>query len=72
MPRAENQLEYVRQNIDDIPRSEWQKLATDADVPHRSLYNFDNADFNPQYNTVFALYKAIKNAKRRMKKCASD
>jgi DNA-binding phage protein len=63
-----NQLAYIRQNINDIPRNEWPRLAEDAGVLYRSLYHFEEEDFNPRYNTVFGLYKAIKRAKRRMKK----
>lgn len=52
---------YIRQRLADVPASSLTKIAADAHVSMRTLYNLrdPNIDVNPTYNNVMTLYKLL-------------
>lgn len=68
----EDQLAYVRRRLMETPACDWQRLATDASVAHRTLYFMKGADFDPRYSTVLRLYIVLKKAERLGKKNSKE
>lgn len=51
---------YVRQRLDDMPTSAWNRVAADAEVSIRTLYNLRDNKVDPAYSTVKKLYDLLK------------
>lgn len=57
---TDNQLEFVRQHLQALPRDQWPAMAESANLTQRTLYNVVNAVGNPRYDSVYSLFIAIK------------
>jgi predicted transcriptional regulator len=64
---VENQLDYVRGRVGEIPKGQMQSTALAAGVPLRTLYNLKRDDFDPRYSTVRKLCEYLRKTepKRR-------
>ena len=55
-------LEYVRKRLSAMDSSELPRLAVDAKMTQRTIYNVINGRAGTRYSTVMNLYRALKRA----------
>lgn len=57
---AENQLEQVRTQLGAMTKKDWALLAIEADVDMRTFYNLVKPEKKPGYDTVYKVFRALK------------
>jgi predicted transcriptional regulator len=55
-------LEYVRQRLQDMKPAQLARIAVDADLTERTLYNVMKGERDVKYGTVKKVHKALKDA----------
>lgn len=63
-------LEYVRQRLRVMDSSELPRLAVDANITQRTIYNVINGKAGARYSTVINLYHALQRADKAKAKPA--
>lgn len=53
---------YVRERIVAMPKKSWTRLAADAEVSLRTLYNLSKPGSSAHYNTVMKLHDFLKKS----------
>lgn len=69
--KTENQLDFVRLALENVPRNEWAQVAGDAQLALRTLYKTMEPAGRPSYDTVYSLYSVLK-ARRPAKKARAQ
>lgn len=63
-------LEYVRKRLSAMDSSELPRLAVDANMTQRTIYNVINGRAGTRYSTVMNLYHALQRADKAKAKPA--
>jgi DNA-binding phage protein len=63
-PAAEpvDYLALVRAKLNTVPRSDFMRIAVDAQLGLRTIYSMLDASRDPRYSTVMTLYRTLHRA----------